>query len=68
MSCLEEGDLDIFKTLELKELPVCRLWDLMGKNIKPAPVQVQFLEIDSLPVVYIKLNILVGLPFLIQHF
>ena len=46
-------------TAEVEEQSVCRLWDMVGNNIKPAPVQVQFLEIESLPVVYIILNILV---------
>ena len=39
-------------------LSVCRLWDMMVKNIKPAPVQVEFLEIESLPVFYIIFDIL----------
>ena len=38
---------------------VRRLWDMMSKYSKPAPVQVQFLEIESLTAFYIIFDILV---------
>ena len=46
-------------TAVVEEQSVCRLWDMVGNNIKPAPVQVQFLEIESLPVFYIIFDIIV---------
>ena len=46
-------------TAVVEEQSVCRLWDMMDNIIKPAPVQVQFLEIESLPSFYIIFNILV---------
>ena len=38
---------------------VRRLWDMMSKYSKPVPVQVQFLEIESLTAFYIIFDILV---------
>ena len=48
------------KDAEVEELaPVRRLGDMMSKYSKPAPVQVQFLEIESLTAFYIIFDILV---------